>query len=554
MKKSTTLEVVNFAGDYGKHIVKITHKTWDGKAVCFYANNKQIAPFLAKDLNSENFKKLFVLCDKKGVFNLKFTNHIPYVTFNVAAKHMTRKWPRDHMGMIELVKDKYQNELWKGLVEWAKTYNRPSEIRAFARVFKHPQSACYNKGVAHVFWQLADGSLIRDAGWKMHQRIESHGELLRYLAKYSGERLDKGQSIPDEVVQTIVRFVHYLYIQGNSPQSCGAWEEIPLKGGINWDNASVMKAFEEVVSLIEILQNHPKIKQKFENFEDILCRKFRLNKLFVQPKKLKDFIEKSLKLIRHFYLDEFHGATKRTDSSSAMLCAEDIDLSSSKNLSVDISKHLKILKRWEKNLVREFGALRYNNFSTVVDGHEITSCDSYLNLNYYILCDNKGRLCSRKENFDGAGKNDDNDVTNFVARGKNMAEKTSAQWGLPLSYAAIAYGRLTAKLLDKRDAEGKLSEQEKQLLDECFNKNQEYIKRTYANISGCFDDGKKFLKADGNTIEPFHKPEAYQAVTSELNTKKFCFIPGVNDHLGWDAAKCYEASKLFLQNLQRMNH
>ncbi len=190
----------------------------------------------------------------------------------------------------------------------------------------------------------------------------------------------------------------------------------------------------------------------------------------------------------------------------------------------------------------------------MVDGHEITSCDSYLNLNYYILCDNKGRLCSRKENFDGAGKNDDNDVTNFVARGKNMAEKTSAQWGLPLSYAAIAYGRLTAKLLDKRDAEGKLSEQEKQLLDECFNKNQEYIKRTYANISGCFDDGKKFLKADGNTIEPFHKPEAYQAVTSELNTKKFCFIPGVNDHLGWDAAKCYEASKLFLQNLQRMNH
>lgn len=44
MKKSTTLEVVNFAGDYGKHIVKITHKTWVDKAVCFYANNKQIAP------------------------------------------------------------------------------------------------------------------------------------------------------------------------------------------------------------------------------------------------------------------------------------------------------------------------------------------------------------------------------------------------------------------------------------------------------------------------------------------------------------------------------
>ena len=552
MNKKDTLKVINFAADYENNITKIWHRANDGKKVCFIANNKEIADFLQKDLTMDSFKKLFELSEKKGVFDLRFYNHIPSVTFGVAAKHMIRKWPRDHMGMMPLVEDKYRKELWEGLVEWAKTYNKAAEIRAFNRVFRNPQSACYNKGVAHVFWQLDDGSLVRDSGWKMHQRIESHGELLRYLARYSSKRLNKGQDLPDDVVQTMVRFVHYLYIQGLSPQSCGAWEEIPLKNGINWDDASVMKAFEEVEILINILNKHPKTKQKFADFEDMICNKFKLGKLFTQPERIKDFIAKSLKQIRRFYLDEFRGATKRIDSSSAMLCAEDIDLSSNKNLAVDVSKHLRILKRWEKKLVREYGALRYNNFSTMVDGKVITSCDSYLNLNYYILCDYKGRLCSGKENFDGAGKNSDNDVNNFMQRGKNTVEKTSAQWGLPLSYAAIAYGKLVKKLLDKKEKCGFWDKEEAKLFVECFNKNQEYIKRTYGNISGCFENGEKFLKADGKEIEPFRKPEAYQAVTTELNTNKFGFIPGVNDHLGWDAAKCYEASKLFLGNLERI--
>jgi len=552
MKKVTTLKVINFAKEYGKNITKIIHNSNNGKKVCFYANNKEVSAFLIKDFDVALFKKLFALCDKKGVFDLRFCNHIPSVTFSAGAKHMTRKWPRDHMGMMPLVKDKYAEQAWKGLEEWAKTYNQATEIRAFDKVFKNPEKACCNMGVSHVFWQLDDGSLIRDAGWKMRQRIESHGELLRYLAKYSCNRLMAGKSLSDDVVRTIVRFGHYLYIQGLSPQSCGAWEEIPFANGINWDNASVMKAFEEVVLLIEVLKKHPKIKQKFEEFEDIICRKFGLIKLFEQTEVLNDFIKKSLRQIRRFYLDEFHGATKRTDSSSVMLCAEDIDLSLKHNLVVDVRKHLQILKRWEKNLVREFGALRYNHFSTMVDGHKIVSCDSYLNLNYYILCDYNGRLCARKENFDTSVQNNDNDVSNFMRRGKNSAEKTSAQWGLPLSYAAIAYGKLTAKLLNEYDKKGTLTKREQELLQECFNKNQEYIKRTYANISGCFDNGEKFLKADGNIIEAFHKPEAYQAVTTELNTNKFGFIPGVNDHLGWDAAKCYEASKLFLGNLERI--
>lgn len=554
MKKSTTLKTVEFASQYYANISKITHIQINGEKVCFYANNKKIASYLQRDLTKESFKELFALCEKQGVFDLHFSNHIPSVTFNAAAKHMTRKWPRDHIGMMALIEDKYPQEVWGGLVKWAEAYSNLAEVRAFERVLRKPLGACYNKGVAHTFWMLENGELKRDAGWKMHQRIESHGELLRALAKFSKERLKNNKNLPDCVVKTIVRFVHYLYIQGLSPQSCGAWEEIPFKNGINWDNASVMKAFEEVNGFIEELEKHPKIKNQIICFEQDLCKKFKLRQLLGEPDNLKEFMANSLKQIRRFYLDEFHGATKRVDSSSVMFCAEDIDLSSKGNLMVNISKHLRILNRWEKKSVHEFGAWRYNNFEVEVDGNKVKSCDSYLNLNYYILCNGQGQLVLSKKDADQVEKKktNDNGVCHFKSRGRNAKEKTSAQWGLPLSYAAIAYGKMTEKLLDERDRKGRLTEKEEILLKKCMNKSQEYIKRTYGNISGCFANGDLFLKADGQPIEPFRKPEAYQAVTSKLNTKQYAFIPGVNDHLGWDAAKCYEASKLFLKNLQRI--
>ena len=549
-----TLQVIAFAAEYHKHITPITHHLSNGGDVCFYANNFVIADYLKKDFTIESFTKLFDLCKQKGVFDLHFCNHIPSVTFNAAAKHMTRKWPRDHMGMMPLIEDKYSDELWLGLLEWAKAYNSPKEIKAFELIFKDPKKACFNEGISHTFWQGKEGNLSRDNSWKMHQRIESHGELLRYMAKNSLKRILNHLALPQDIITAIVYFTHYLYVQGLSPQSCGAWEEIPFKNGINWDDASVILAFSEVVSLINELKKQPQIYKKFLNAEKKITQKFKLALLFAMPDNLSTFIKESLKLIRHFYLDEFRGSSKRIDSSCVMLCAEKIDLSCNHNLQTNIAKHLRMLQHWERKLVHEFGAWRYNNFFTKVDNRDICSCDSYLNLNYYLLCDNNGHLCLNKVDFDKGdnAKKSDNGVNHFKLRGKNMAEKTSAQWGLPLSYAAIAFGRLTSLLLDVKEQKGSLSMKEKALLKQCVNKNQEYIKRTYANISGCFSDGSLFLKADGNQIKPFCKPEAYQAVTSKLNTKQFAFIPGVNDHLGWDAAKCYEASKLFLDNLRRL--
>ena len=160
MKKSTTLKTVAFAAQYYTNICKIMHKQMNGDMVCFYANNKKIADYLHKDLTKKSFEELFALCEKQGVFDLRFNSHVPCVTFNAAAKHMTRKWPRDHMGMMALIEDKYPKEVWKGLEQWAEAYSQKTEIKAFERVFKNPLSARFNGGVSHTFWQGDDGVLI----------------------------------------------------------------------------------------------------------------------------------------------------------------------------------------------------------------------------------------------------------------------------------------------------------------------------------------------------------------------------------------------------------
>ncbi len=551
-----TVKTIDFARNYFRHITLCYHSTLDGNKISFYTNNLQIAPYLSQDFDLITFKKLFNLCQNNGVFDLHFSNHIPCVTFNAAAKHMTRKWPRDHMGMIPLIAECYPDELWHGLLQWCNAYSAPEEIKGFERVFKKPACARHNHGIAHVFWQNSDGSLRRDVNWKMNQRIESHGEFLRCLTSETITRIKKNLPVPSQVIQTIVRLTHYLYIQGISPQSCGPWEEIPFANGCNWDNLSVVQAFKQVINLQNELILHSLQQKKFQSFDNRLSNSFKLTPLFSDISHLDDFIIQSSSAIRHFYLQEFRGATSRVDSSLTMLAAEDFDFSVNGDLLINIRKHLKVLAKFEKHLLHKFGAWRYNSFKTTVDGQEIISCDSYLNLNYYLLCDKDGFLYQQKNNlacrFDNnINTPNDNGVSNFTQRALAAKEKTSAQWGLPLSYTAIAYGKLVALLLNKRDKSGKLSSAEQQLLNFCFNKEQEFIKRTYATISGCCKDGTPFLKADGQPIAAFRKPEAYQAVTSCIGGKDFAYIPGVNDHLGWDAAKCFEASQLFLSNLRR---
>ncbi len=548
-----TIICIQNASEYEKNIFELQHLRYNGQTVSFKVNNKKIYQILSKPLTVKNFTKLFNLAKNSGVFNLNFSHHLPDVTINTSTKHMTRKWPRDHMGMMPLIIDLYPDEFIAGIEKQAECYCSKTEISAFERVFKDPSSARQNQGIAHVFYQKQNGNLYRDKNWQINQRIESHGELLKYMTICCKQLLSTNSHISNNLIKTIVRFTHYLYIQGISPQSCGPWEEIAFPYGINWDNACIVNAFKNLLDLIDILPTDKNIWHKFTSFENTICKKFNLPPLIQFPKNLTQYINQSLNEICKYYRSEFRGATLRNDASSVMLATGELNLCTKDSLTSNIKKHLHILRKFEKKLVHPFGAWRYNQFKIYINNNLISSCDSYQNLNYYNLCNRNGHVHLNKHEkiifFNEKGI-DASSPEQFINRALGITEKTTAQWGLPISYAALAFGKLSHKLLLHWQKNSFLTIVEQKLLDECMNSSSEYIKRSYGNITGCKPDGSLFINANGQPINPWHKPEAYLAVSKNFNCNKFCFVPGINDHLGWDAAICYEASKLFLQNLQ----
>lgn len=552
-----TLSAVREASRYPTQTTTLCHTRSDGEKVSFKVNNPEIAGFLQRKLDSATFQKLFDLAADKGVFDLQFEFGVPCVTLCAGSRHMTRKWPRDHAGMMPLIEKRYSNQLWPGLKNVARSYLSPLELRAFETVIASPKTFKQNKGIAHVFWLNAkSGTLVRDKDWEIKQRIESHAEYLNVLAdayrKILPSRPARSDREDSVFIKNIVYFTHYLYALGINPQTCGPWEEIPFAKGSNWDSASVVCAFDKVLQLLAEVKNHPFYYKNFIKTEKKLSQKINIPLLFAAPKLLDKFNRKSLSFIRKHYLDEFRGHTARVDSSSVMLSASGLDLSSNGSLTQDIGRHLQILKHFQKHLVKEFGALRYNSFDITLNKEHIRSCDSYLNLNSDILLDNAdgGLYLDKKKRIKFLEENnaDTSSLQIFKERNRGFCEATSAQWGLPLSYAAVAYGKLVQKLLRRHRKQGCLSSPEQQLLKECLNGEEEFIKRSYGNITGLRTDGSIPLKANGTPSLPWKKPEAYQAVSSLEGKPEF--LPGVNSHLGWDAAKCWEASEIYLENLR----
>ncbi len=555
-----TLRAMLEATNYPLNLRQITHTRPDGTKTTFKINNNLIFKNLSSQLTFAEFKKLFKLCRNRGVFDLSFEHHIPSVTLSAGSRHMTRKWPRDHAGMLPLINALYPHELVPGLQAWAQAYTSSREIAAFEEVITNPQSYQQNKGVSHIFRLQENGSLQRDDKWQMNQRLESHGELLNAFASLltrslALEKPDERLFTP-EIIKAIVYFTHYFYALGISPASCGPWEEIPFPDGINWDCASMILALKKVIELMTQLQFHPKLNNKFQSCEKKLCTKLKTPSLFETLLPLSDFCQKSLEIVRRNYLKEFRDACNRVDASSAMLAASDIELSPNKDLATEIKLRLEILARFSQHLVDKYGARRYSRFAINLDGQTIKSCDSYLNLNSDIMFDNLSQKLSldkrRKidETEDNSG--DTSEAAHFIERSKGCSEDASAQWSLPLSYAALAYGKMLWRLLEQHRLKGNLSAEEKDLYEQCRNGAEEFIKRSYGNITGIKLDGSLPCKANGQTAEIWKKPEAYQAVSTLRGSGDYAFLPGVNSHLGWDAAVCYTASEIFLSCLEYM--
>ena len=127
-----------------------------------------------------------------------------------------------------------------------------------------------------------------------------------------------------------------------------------------------------------------------------------------------------------------------------------------------------------------------------------------------------------------------------------LNKNTEAQWFMT-SDISKSYGIAVRGLLNSFE-NGKIKKNDSEaliLLNTALDKQTEYINRAYGRITG-----ENTFKANGNPCPAFQLPEAYQAV--KKSNGDIIFVPGTHTPLGWAQASLYDASKLMLENLTRI--
>lgn len=501
-------------------------------------HNKKIAQKLATTYTPQSFKKLFNFADKNGVFNLHFNEQTGFFkTSLISSKenHLMADlvWVTDTARYMPILKDKYPDKIVP-LMENISHYYKKQE-RSMEKVIKNPLLYEMNygwpntskNGCGHVFNPLN----YKTHKWYPKTRLESVGLYMQTMADLIKNGLEntkirfKNDPTPHALLKTIKK-PPYGYFEAKQiskdtadsigtvtkylksiiypyAKSCNSWEENTFIGTATSDTAIINEGLRRIMDLMY---------SPTENKELLNVRKMILNSRNGDVFKDKKSLEELLKIGEYRIKNDDMAEGFKDRKYDAALSFVSHSESYSSNVIEDISQNVKRLMALEQNkiddisepLVRENGIIRYNR-------------DKYINLDYDLL-----------------------------AKKSETTNNDEAQWFM-VTDISKGYGIQLKKLLNHIEKNnGKISTEEQKLKDFLLNKETEYINRGYARITG-----ENSYKANGKPCLPWQVPEAYQAVTTTQGIK---YVPGTHTPLAWAQASLYDASKLFSENLQRIQN
>lgn len=486
-------------------------------------HNEEIGKRLEKAYDVDKFKKLFDFAQKNGVFDININPKTKFVQTSMIQEGenplMSKLvWVTDTSNFMPLLKDKHP-DLCVPLMENISTYYAKQQ-RAFDRIINdpllfeinHDWAGTAKNGVGHVF--NPDNNISHK--WFARTRLDSMGLYLQSISDLITEGLDEkadygyknAKQISDKSIESMANATAYLVkIIYPYAKDTGAWEEKTFNSTASSDVAIINEAFRKVINLMY---------SPTENEEILKVRERLLNakngKVFEDKKLLQNMLKLGEYRIKTNSEAEFPTERRLDGAMSFIFQTEKLDDDVIKNAK----KVLTRLKKFEtqtskqKEIVRDNGILRYLN-------------DKYLYLN--------SDISGKKAEYNPRRK---------------FPPRTEAQWFM-VSEISKSYGKIAQSLLDKIEKDRGATPEAKQLLDYSLKKQTEYINRSYARITG-----KNCYKANGKKCPEYQIPEAYQAVTDSKGEIKF--VPGTHTPLTWAQASLYDASKLYLDNIQRYNH
>lgn len=585
------------APDGKEHDVEITEadlvdeRTWRSKRVIesyncyqpkefqgFLVHNDEILKFLPEAGTLEGLDELYKTAKSHDLFEAKRDRYGLVVTSTAEENPQMNinRWITDSIHNLDLIEDKEGKAIIIRML--ATFYCTPTEESAFIRIignpklfrdFRDPSHA--KEGVAHIFQiENIEGkiNLKRDPNWGNNRRLESHGlALCTFCSFLLGELAEEvRQPEEHEICKAIAGLgLYFQAIDYPTAPSAGAWEEIPLPGGLSWDTEAIRRGFVALKRLM-LKTGDATIK----SYQTVIRREALLiasraggsDMLFKNEeeleKELNELIERGRKQVSDRIRQKAEAPEMRScDASLAFLAQSDDDLVLVENQDEyertieTVQLYMELLKGLESRLVRKSGMIRYEPFSHEPGGEPVLF-DSYLTANYWLSFDEEGYFNPiRTQLVKKFESSDTSDLEILKERNQLGISDREAEWFL-ITEMARGYAKQAQRLqtLERRQNVLELSkDQHKKVLklfEKCKNKAGEYLTRGYARITPTMT----VIKANGEKCHSWSIPEAYEWVRICANavgkgetgfSEKV--LPGANTSLAWAAASLKMATQ-----------
>ncbi|NOT64125.1 MAG: hypothetical protein HOP19_28250 [Acidobacteria bacterium] len=538
----------------------------------FLVHNKEVKALLPSGACTvADLDRLFSVTKEHELFKAEINNHLVVTSTAPENKNMNiNRWITDSIHNLVLV----EGEEEKGTIIrlLAKFYCMPTEQAAFNRIIENPEfyrnSADAKEGVAHIFQvDQVNGELLlkRDPTWANNKRLESHGLALRTFCEFLLGQLAQDAMHDEErdICQAIASLALYFQaIDYPTAPSAGAWEEVPLPGGLSWDTEAIRQGFVALKELMFGTSNAGADSYR-ETIRESASRVVALTvpgdfgKLFSDSAALDELIDAGSKQIRLRVPQKAEAPGMRSrDASLAFLAQSDLELSESEDdyecTLTTARLYKELLDDLESGLVRESGMIRYEPFAHR-PGEKRDFFDSYLTVNYWLGFDEEGYFNpTRTRLIRDFESSDASDPEVLRQRTKLGISEHEAEWFLvtEMSRGYTKQAQRLRVILAQPISDEQRREVER-LIKDCKAKACEYLMRGYARITPSQEQAQKLsVKANGEVCYPWQLPEAYEWVrirAKAVGKGEDGFVervlPGANTSLAWAVASLRMAAE-----------
>ncbi len=498
-------------------------------------HNKEIAKKLQESYTSETFSNLFKFAEKKGVFDLNINENTHYIATSMIdpkENPLMGKliWVTDSCRFMPILKDRYPKAAVPLMENMSNFYKK--QERNFNKIIKNPLEYELNygwpstakNGIGHVF----NPNSMTTHKWYAHTRLESPGLYLQVMGDLITDGLNGakyGYKTADEIsknsIDAIANVTAYLkQIAYPYAKSTGAWEEKTFMITPSSDVAVINEGFRKILNLMYSPTQNPeilKVRQRLLASPN--------GNVFADEKGLREMLDVGEYRIRTNSLEEVPRHNERILEMKA--------------------KSDEILPQYNERILD--GALSFIPQTEKFSDNELK--DAAEIIKRMELLQNGSEISPEISRGNGVIRYVGDTYLNMTAGHKvnsspNIGQKTEAQWFMT-SDISKSYGTAAKRLLDRIEKSGTNDKEALELLSTAIKKETEFMNRAYARVTG-----KNSYKSNGKPCPPYQVPEAYQAVTNSKG--EVIFVPGTHTPLGWAQASLYDASKLFSENLERL--